>query len=821
MDPQLQASIYQRLESDGAIDESWSVLILAACEGAHELDKVLENPSPAVPAITAELGAIRPDPLGAYLASITVQGFRGIGSETTLKLNPGPGLMLVVGRNGSGKSSFAEGLEVLLTGESRRWAGRSAVWKEGWRNLHHPHPALIEVQLLVEGQGPTQVKREWNADAPLADSCTEVQPKGKPKTTLTSLGWKDALTTYRPFLSYNELGSMLDEEPSKLFDAISLVLGLEALVEIQDAMAQARLTRTKDMTAVKQGLKVLVRELQILLDDEEDDRARRCLEALSGKSRNIEVVEQVTDVVTNSSEQSDITLLQRASALESPDKGKIIAAAQALREAESVLSNLSDSDAEKARSVAGLLEGALALHGRHGDVDCPVCGNSNALDIEWRRAAREEVERLRQEAAESESAHEAVRNARESALELLTAPPDVLTQLVKVEIDANSVIALWDEWRAGRNIESPTELAAHLDDNSNHLTESVGRLRDTAGEELHRREDRWRPIANQLARWAEEARAAQLGEAQVALIKEAEKWLTKASHDIRNERFSPIGDKAMAVWKHLRQHSNVELGKIELIGSRTQRQRRVTLDVTVDGVAGAALGVMSQGELHSLALSLFLPRATLPESPFRFVVIDDPVQSMDPARIDDLARALEETAADRQVIVFTHDERLPEAVRRLGIEANVMKVTRRSNSVMELQPSIDPVSGYIEDAWTLIRTEQLADDIRRRVVPGFCRSAIEAACMEVIRRRRLGRGDTASQVEDLLIKPKLMPLAALALFDDSHRTGDVMGRLNQWGAWAGDVFKQCNSGTHQPHSGDLGKLVEDAQSLCRKLSGLK
>src|SRR5690606_32006905 len=107
---------------------------------------------------------------------------------------------------------------------------------------------------------------------------------------------------------------------------------------------------------------------------------------------------------------------------------------------------------------------------------------------------------------------------------------------------------------------------------------------------------------------------------------------------IRNERFAPIADQAMAMWTHLRQNSNVELGKIELEG--TKGRRRVNLEVTVDGVAGAALGVMSQGELHSLALSLFLPRATLAESPFRFVVIDDPVQSMDPARVDGLARAL-------------------------------------------------------------------------------------------------------------------------------------------------------------------------------------
>ena len=74
---------------------------------------------------------------------------------------------------------------------------------------------------------------------------------------------------------------------------------------------------------------------------------------------------------------------------------------------------------------------------------------------------------------------------------------------------------------------------------------------------------------------------------------------------------------------------------------------------------------MSQGELNALALSVFLPRATLPESPFRFVVIDDPVQSMDPAKVDGLARVLAEPPRDRQVVVFTHDDRLPEAVRRL------------------------------------------------------------------------------------------------------------------------------------------------------------
>ena len=87
-------------------------------------------------------------------------------------------------------------------------------------------------------------------------------------------------------------------------------------------------------------------------------------------------------------------------------------------------------------------------------------------------------------------------------------------------------------------------------------------------------------------------------------------------------------------------------------------RRKVALKVTVDGKDAEALGVMSQGELHSLALSLFLPRATLPDSPFRFICVDDPVQSMDPARVEGLARVLADTAKTRQVVVFTHDDRL-------------------------------------------------------------------------------------------------------------------------------------------------------------------
>ena len=63
---------------------------------------------------------------------------------------------------------------------------------------------------------------------------------------------------------------------------------------------------------------------------------------------------------------------------------------------------------------------------------------------------------------------------------------------------------------------------------------------------------------------------------------------------------------------------------------------------------------------------------------------------MDPSRVDGLARVLETAARDRQVVVFTHDDRLPEAVRRLGIAATVIEVTRREGSAVEVREGPRP-----------------------------------------------------------------------------------------------------------------------------------
>ena len=113
MTPELLRIVDRRLDATGALEHEWAFLVLGACEGEESLQAILQGEAPAKRAALKKAAKESPAKPGAFLESITVEGFRGIGPKRTLELEPGPGLTLVIGRNGSGKSSFAEAVEIL------------------------------------------------------------------------------------------------------------------------------------------------------------------------------------------------------------------------------------------------------------------------------------------------------------------------------------------------------------------------------------------------------------------------------------------------------------------------------------------------------------------------------------------------------------------------------------------------------------------------------------------------------------------------------------------------------------------------------------
>src|SRR5581483_8111404 len=123
-----------------------------------------------------------------------------------------------------------------------------------------------------------------------------------------SLGWNRSLENSSPILSYSELGGMLEEGPSRLFDALNRILGLDAISGALAALKEARTSRESQEKAAnaERG------RLLPLLSVANDPRAKHAQEAVSGKEWKLDEVEALlTGLPQERSSESDIQKLKR------------------------------------------------------------------------------------------------------------------------------------------------------------------------------------------------------------------------------------------------------------------------------------------------------------------------------------------------------------------------------------------------------------------------------------------------------------------------------------------------------------------------------
>jgi hypothetical protein len=111
------------------------------------------------------------------------------------------------------------------------------------------------------------------------------------------------------------------------------------------------------------------------------------------------------------------------------------------------------------------------------------------------------------------------------------------------------------------------------------------------------------------------------------------------------------------------------------------------------------------------------------------------------------------------------------------------------------------------------------EELARQVVPGYCRAAIEAASIEIVRRRRIKRGESHAAVEKLLQQNgQLKPLLALVLFDTAGKGGEVANKVAGWGYWASEVLDTANRGAHAGAGlMPLDELVMNTRKFCTRL----
>ena len=794
----LRQEVQQEL-SNLNVDEEIVQLVLAALAGEDEIERVLAGGEADGSEEPADAKAQVPP---IFLQDITVEGFRGIGPNSTLEISPGPGLTVVVGRNGSGKSSFSEALEVLLTGDSYRWKNRSKVWQKGLKNLHQVYNTKITARFQVEGMNkPSIVERSWNEGSEIADSEHFAQHHGQARSDLDGIGWKEPLNLYRPILSYNEL-SMVESSPTALHDILAEVLMIGDLPVVSKNLAKVRLKRKH---YVEEVIKDLKNNILPALDGSEDERAIKIKDALIKRSWDLKVI---TDLGLELGD--DHKVLQDIMNLTLPDEEQVTKITKEIDLAYTSLSNRSSTEVESAERVKRLLEAALKHYELNHNQPCPVCGEG-LLDDSWHTSTLEQVKQLKDITQGYRKANKNLDQALDKARQMVSVPKLPSSNMV----DTEELKTVWKEWSL---------LPDNTDKVSEHLLsiyfvvqDKATTMSEQAKQIFSEREEKWRAIFTELLKWISEAQNVVKAKPEIAKIRKAEAAVKTVTNSIRSRRWKPIESQALGLWQDLRLESNVNLRSVELAGSRNMR--RVDLQVDVDGIEADALSVVSQGELSCLALSLFFPRAMLPASPFRFLMIDDPVQAMDPARVDGLARLFAKIAKDRQLIVFTHDNRLPESLRLLNLDHHCLEVVRLAKSKVEVSEKRDPVVQYFFDARSIMKDDNFPEDMARRVIPGFCRDGLEAACVEAVWRRRLGRGKSHQSIEEeLFYAKKLSQKASLVFFDKIDQGGKIFATISgKWERRLADAYSDANKGTHKKYSGDLPALINDCQTLAERL----
>ena len=651
----------------------------------------------------------------AYLKSIVVEGFRGIGKAASLPFDVGPGITIVYGLNGSGKSSFAEALDVLFAGDTGRFADRGREWRDAWFNVHNGERGRVKATFVGGNATPeSTLTRSWTRKQFLEAQDDDSRFHETPDEDLKALGWTDAINEFRPILGYAEFGPLFDED------------------RIDDA------SESKTQLAQHLGQRVGI-------DDALPDHASKISSSRRWRGGNRPLQEELGawDWIHDHG-----LVFRKGDSVASRWLGSVVPAG-----ADGTFNDtIPFPRGWDWQAIVKLLDLAHTP------------GWRKTIRAHWRRIPRRPIEHDRQANRFSLRAFGVVllRSAR------------------------NWVPSSWQRrWRRRRwrgQLRRPVaerlpgwmprlHVSFSIPDRRER-EQLVDKLRILAGE--YRATD-----SKRLGISRSRSRAGKPRPSSRARV--YAEMLGDASYGGPLETFSKrVGE----MWEELRPGPAITLHGLELtsfyrdsVGSNRQR---LAMNLAVDGVAGNERGVLSQGELQTLALCLFLPAMMRRESPFGFAVIDDPVQAMDEYAVDGLARVLRDAAEELQVIVFTHDERLPRALRLLDIEHTLINITRSAGSNVKYHVTRNPVLQALDDARLAAERLLASEDEEMWEVVGLhCRLAIEEAAIRTAQRKMLRKGVSTSLIRERLDDTayddslQTKKLIALAIWGDARRIGEV------------------------------------------------
>jgi len=654
------------------------------------------------------------------MRSLTIESFRGFRDSASFDLDASA--IIFTGPNGTGKTSVFDALQWVLLGSIKRLEAlraRSTVehvvsrFREGER-------ARVSLVVDIDGQEFTLTRTGDRRGSSLEiagldggslfgglasdwlDSVLVHSEPGSLSVALATCG----------LLQQDVMRSVLEAKPAERFAHISAVLGLgdledfeqqakDSLKEVNDRKSTAdrlvlaargtvdgleeRVELLENRALTRASVEVVRTQLAQLLDDhsrlvaidvpkdispqfaiEDSVRLRRLAEGLeSYLNAHRRLVEERHDLTPTTSDD-DYERLQRE------ESNAVAAADQAATEVETLAEQLRVAESAAA-DVARLASAALPLLSER----CPVCDQAiEQAQVERRLIAlssesdtliqlRARLATKRQEvsvsASELNRASEALAGAQRNRDAWTTHGEQVSASAERGQklVNEPALIGTDVDWlieQGALAADSLREIAAVYERYSDVLTEnqSTGEL-DRARAELA-------SAGAALSLRQEEAAAASTRASRMKQLAEAS---SEARLAVTKSRFEAIEPLVSDIYRRLDPHPAFKgLGFEHDVHYKRGTSTAVVSD-PIAGVEADPLIVFSASQANIAALSYFLAMGLgAGDRSLPFILLDDPLQSMDDVNVLGFADLCRFLRSNRQLILSTHDRRFANLLRR-------------------------------------------------------------------------------------------------------------------------------------------------------------
>ncbi len=619
--------------------------------------------------------------------SIVVSGFRGIRTRVPLDLQKGghPESVILYGANGTGKSSVTDAWEWLATGKIQHLA------REGAEEGAYPHMAArpgrtyVEVEFSDSSIGTVGlVFDNKRVTMPIPQGNLEAARK---------------LLTLPCHIRYGDLTRFVLLRKTERYDALASLMGFVPQMEYQKALRRIQALLESDLQTQEQILTdTETRFKEHFQLGEADQESAIGLMAGVCVAQGFET-ESTTEAVSASSEKLRTAVTNDPSAKELADLQTLENAEKAIRAPSTLERQVAELRAaagqlkaeQKAQLHTQLLiplfKAADDLLTKVGDSgQCPLC--QKQFDGDLRAHVKNELSRMQHlvglldklntartelsntlsfqqdllstfdatlGAANPKVSEDALRTLREAAKSI-----DELTDRLRTLLVFDST-AINDELLGKLKAEEEsiapalasldnarTELLTQSQDRKASLEQDTERVKLVGDNEF---------VASGLKLIAELVAKEEGLRASRRVLHEfsaiVEDYVAACLEDVQ-KRFAEISDK-VKVFFEIVERNTTGLGapKLKLL---TDQDRSVVLEVFFHGTTiNPAHKYLSESQLNSFGLSVFLASATHFNKDCRFILLDDVVNSFDANKRPRVIELLKGHLKEYQVLLMTHD----------------------------------------------------------------------------------------------------------------------------------------------------------------------